>query len=228
MKTDNNNNPVDVGRTELNTRHDYHQVIISLMEEKRHAERGSKMRLSKPSTRRSMAAHGQVVNSKTLPTISSPVGICQMKSRTLSALSAMCRFLAVSFPFCIAGTSAAAPAHSTVMATPAKRWGPGKSLPVRSQVLSAPPTDSSTPRPRRMEPALKCRSRNDPLSSFLRSSVSSSILISTGDLGAGGGGEATASPAPTAAGVAAAGLSCFLSSLISSWMVRPRRHCQPR
>uniref|UniRef100_A0A0A9ERP5 Uncharacterized protein n=1 Tax=Arundo donax TaxID=35708 RepID=A0A0A9ERP5_ARUDO len=79
-----------------------------------------------------------------------------------------------------------------------------------------------------MEPALKCRSRNDPLSSFFLSSVSSSILISTGDLGAAGGGGG-ASPAPTAAGVAAAaGLSCFLRSLMSSWMVRTRRHCQPR
>jgi hypothetical protein len=60
--------------------------------------------------------HGHVVNSKTFPTISRPVGICQMKSRTLRPFSAMCRFLAVSLPFCIAGTSAAAPAQSTVMA----------------------------------------------------------------------------------------------------------------
>nr|ACR35749.1 unknown [Zea mays]ACR36459.1 unknown [Zea mays] len=121
------------------------------------------------------------------------------------------------------------------MAAPAKRCGPGNSLPVRNQVLSAPPTDSSTPRPRRREPALKWRSRNDPLSSAFRSSVSSSIRASAGDgdlLAAAGGGvvvEEESAPAPTAAGVAAAaGLSCFLSALISSWTVRTRRHCQPR
>ena len=59
---------------------------------------------------------GQLVNSKTLKTISIPVGICHTKSRTFNAFNAMWRFLAVSFPFCIAGTRAAAAAHSTVMA----------------------------------------------------------------------------------------------------------------
>ncbi|CAD6205588.1 unnamed protein product [Miscanthus lutarioriparius] len=44
-------------------------------------------------------------------------------------------------------------------------------LPVRNQVLSAPPTDSSTPRPSRMNPTLKCRSRNNPLISAFRSSL---------------------------------------------------------
>ena len=34
--------------------------------------------------------------------------------------------------------------------------------------------------------------------------------------------------AAAAGAAAAAGLSCFLRSLISSWTVRTRRHCQPR
>ena len=44
-------------------------------------------------------------------------------------LRAMWAERAFSLPFCIAGTRAAASAHSTVMAAPAYRWGPGNSLP---------------------------------------------------------------------------------------------------
>lgn len=58
---------------------------------------------------------GQDVNSNTLPTISRPVGIWETKSSTLATFRAMCAVLAVSLPFCIAGTSAAAAAHRTVM-----------------------------------------------------------------------------------------------------------------
>lgn len=56
------------------------------------------------------------MNSNTLRTISSPVGICHIKSSTLTAFSAMWRLLAVSSPFCIGGTRAAAAAHSAVIA----------------------------------------------------------------------------------------------------------------
>ena len=59
---------------------------------------------------------GHLVNSSTLKTISIPVGICHINSRIFNAFKAMWRFLAVSLPFCIAGTRAAASAHSTVMA----------------------------------------------------------------------------------------------------------------
>lgn len=60
---------------------------------------------------------GHWVNSNTLRTISNPVGICHMNSNTFSAFNTICRFLAVSFPFCIAGTRAAANAHKTVIPT---------------------------------------------------------------------------------------------------------------
>ena len=63
---------------------------------------------------------GQLVNSNTLNTISIPVGICHMKSSTFSPFNAMWRFLAVSFPFCIAGTRAAAAAHNAVIAAQGK------------------------------------------------------------------------------------------------------------
>lgn len=58
---------------------------------------------------------GHLVNSNTLNRMSIPVGICNTKSRTLTAFKAMWRFLALSLPFCIAGTRAAAAAHSTVI-----------------------------------------------------------------------------------------------------------------
>lgn len=45
----------------------------------------------------------------------------------------MCRLRAVSLPFCMAGTRAAASAHSTVISAPAYRWGPGNSLPARHE-----------------------------------------------------------------------------------------------
>jgi hypothetical protein len=61
------------------------------------------------------------VNSKTLSTISNPVGICHINKTTFKALNTICRFLAVSLPFCIAGTIAAANAHSTVIATKNKK-----------------------------------------------------------------------------------------------------------
>lgn len=67
-----------------------------------------------------MQSQGHLVNSNTLRTISSPVGICDAKSSTLATFSAIWRFLAVSFPFCIGGTRAAAAAHSTVMAVQQK------------------------------------------------------------------------------------------------------------
>ena len=60
---------------------------------------------------------GHLVNSNTLKTISIPVGICHINNNTLTAFNAICRLLAVSFPFCIAGTSAAANAHKTVIPT---------------------------------------------------------------------------------------------------------------
>jgi hypothetical protein len=66
--------------------------------------------------------HGHLVNSKTLSTISNPVGICHINKTTFKAFNAMCRFLAVSLPFCIAGTSAAANAHSTVIATKTRNY----------------------------------------------------------------------------------------------------------
>jgi hypothetical protein len=71
-------------------------------------------------------------------------------------LSAMCALRAFSLPFCMAGTSAAARAHSTQMPAPAQRWGPGKSLPVRRKVLTGPATDMRTPSPRIKEPQLLC------------------------------------------------------------------------
>lgn len=58
---------------------------------------------------------GHFVNSNTLSTISSPVGICHTKSKTFTVFNAMWRFLAVSLPFCIGGTRAAASAHKTVI-----------------------------------------------------------------------------------------------------------------
>lgn len=63
---------------------------------------------------------GHVVNSNTLKTISMPVGICHMNRMTFNAFKAMCRLLAVSFPFCIAGTRDAAAAHNTVIAASQK------------------------------------------------------------------------------------------------------------
>ena len=65
---------------------------------------------------------GNLVNSKTFNTISQPVGICQAKSKRLTVLKAMWRLRAVSFPFCMGGTRAAARAHSTVI--PAKKAHP--------------------------------------------------------------------------------------------------------
>jgi len=59
---------------------------------------------------------GHLVNSNTLRTMSIPVGICHNNRTTLIAFNAMWRFLAVSFPFCIAGTRASAAAPNTVMA----------------------------------------------------------------------------------------------------------------
>lgn len=64
--------------------------------------------------------HGHFVNSNTLKTISIPVGICQMNRMTFKVFKAMCRLLAVSFPFCIAGTRDAAAAHNTVIAASQK------------------------------------------------------------------------------------------------------------
>ena len=69
----------------------------------------------KKSKSRARKDHGHVVNWNTFNTISQPVGICQMKRRTFNAFKAIWRLLAVSLPFCIAGTRAAARAHRTVI-----------------------------------------------------------------------------------------------------------------
>ena len=74
---------------------------------------------------------GHWVNSNTFHTMSRPVGTCQMKSPRLIALRAMWADRAVSFPFCMLGTRAAAAAQRPTMAAPAKRWGPGNRRPVR-------------------------------------------------------------------------------------------------
>lgn len=66
-------------------------------------------------------SQGQLVNSNTFPTISKPVGTCHKKRTTLRAFRPMCKLRALSSPFCIAGTSAAAKAHRTVMPAPANR-----------------------------------------------------------------------------------------------------------
>jgi hypothetical protein len=58
---------------------------------------------------------------------------CQRNSSKLMALRPMWAFRADSLPFAIKGTMAAAKAHRTTIPAPAKRWGPGKSLPVRTQ-----------------------------------------------------------------------------------------------
>eukprot|EP00250_Pteridium_aquilinum_P010490 c19425_g1_i2 orf=431-2707(-) len=124
----------------------------------------------------------------------------------------MCRLLAVSSPFCIAGTRAAAKAHSTVIPAPANRWGPGNSFPVLNHVLRHPPTASNTPNARRMEPALKCLSLYPPFTSTFLTSASSLIFNSTGE-----GGVPSSE-----------GFTSFLSTLISSWIVRTLRHCHPK
>lgn len=41
---------------------------------------------------------------------------------------------------------------------PANKWGPGNNFPVLNHVLSPPPTDSNTPNPNNIDPALKCLS----------------------------------------------------------------------
>ena len=52
--------------------------------------------------------YGHDVNWNTFPTISSPVGICQVNKPRFTQFSAMCALLALSFPFCISGTKPAA------------------------------------------------------------------------------------------------------------------------
>lgn len=102
---------------------------------RRHSDRHGGGRLAQVSggsegcTPSTVSAQGQLVNWITFCTISQPVGICHAKSSTLTELRAMWAERAVLLPFCMAGTSAAASAHSTVMAAPAYRWGPGNSLP---------------------------------------------------------------------------------------------------
>ena len=92
---------------------------------------------------------------------------CQAKSNTLTVFNAIWALRAVSFPFCIEGTNAAARAHSTVMAIPAYKWGPGNNFPVRKNVLKAPETEKSTPRPNRRDPQLLCFSfKRWPISSL--------------------------------------------------------------
>lgn len=68
-----------------------------------------------------LVIQGHLVNSNTFKTISHPVGICHMKSRTFITFNVICRFLAVSLPFCIAGVRAAAAAHRTVIAVDKKK-----------------------------------------------------------------------------------------------------------
>lgn len=54
---------------------------------------------------------------------------------------------------------------------PAYKWGPGNSFPVLKYVLTPPNTDSNTPNPSNMEPALKCLSLYDPFTSSFLSCV---------------------------------------------------------
>ena len=82
--------------------------------------------------------HGHVVNWKTFCKMAKPVGICQAKRPMLTTLSVMCAVRAASLPRVMAGTSEAARPHVTVIAAPAYRCGPGKSLPaVRTHRLVA-------------------------------------------------------------------------------------------
>ncbi len=50
----------------------------------------------------------------------------------------MCMDRAVSLPFCIAGTQAAAAAQRTTKPAPAYKCGPGKSFPALAYVLRGP------------------------------------------------------------------------------------------
>ena len=57
---------------------------------------------------------------------------CHANSARFRVLSAMWALRAESLPFCMEGTREEAAAHSTTIAAPAYRCGPGNSLPVRS------------------------------------------------------------------------------------------------
>ena len=58
---------------------------------------------------------------------------CHAKRAMFTQLSVMCRVLAVSLPFCMAGTSEAATAQSATIPAPAYRCGPGNSFPAAGQ-----------------------------------------------------------------------------------------------
>lgn len=68
-------------------------------------------------------------------------------------LMTMWAIRAVSFPFCICGTSDAATAHDTTIPAPAYRWGPGKSFCALRKVLTGPSIAVNVPRARRSAPA---------------------------------------------------------------------------
>ena len=67
-----------------------------------------------------------------------PLVTCQRNIPIPARLAPIWIVRAVSFPFCIAGTQAAASAHRQTRPAPAYKWGPGKSLPARAYVLRGP------------------------------------------------------------------------------------------
>lgn len=124
----------------------------------------------------SAAAHGRVVNWNTFATMSRPVGTCHKKRPILMALNPIWRLRAVSLPFCMEGTRAAAIAQSTTIPAPAYKCGPGKSFPVLRNVLQGPAMAISTPSPRMRDPQLWCLSFNFcPIRSFLSCTTHMSI-----------------------------------------------------
>ena len=90
-------------------------------------------------------------------------------------------------------------------------------------VFMPPSTASTVPNASRSEPTLKCLSLNCPATSSLRVDASSSILPCVSFCA---GVSATASVSPEAVTISFTG-TVALSSAISSWIVRTRRHCRP-
>jgi hypothetical protein len=74
----------------------------------------------------------------TLSKMGTPETTCQVNNPSPPRLAVMWIVRAVSFPFCIYGTQAAAKAQHTTRPAPAYKCGPGKSLPARAYVFSGP------------------------------------------------------------------------------------------
>mmetsp|Transcript_8387 Transcript_8387/g.22359 ORF Transcript_8387/g.22359 Transcript_8387/m.22359 type:complete len:231 (-) Transcript_8387:101-793(-) len=113
-------------------------------------------------------------------------------------------------------------AHRHVMVAPAYKCGPGKSFPVRRNVLKQPSNVRTTPVPSRRFPQTVCLSRTPAARISLRSACSSAIFGFSGTSGA-----FSSSPfAPTA--TCGAGTRALSASISSGMSLRARRHWRPR